>query len=262
LENYDGEAELVKAKLGLKFKCAICGRIHDPAGKVWRRCLRKVEVYRNLADGKYRLYAWVPSVTRLRKGSAVLERAEKYYDVWLSVCDSEFELLTLPERVKERYECALRLQRAFNEVFREWCRKLPDIPLRVEEVYHRRGRISSLKVNGEPWPAYIVLSLFRCPTEYWDSCAPYPADGLYWYREYSICGVERKLRSVLVCRKDMGYKTIRRVKPVKRSIRYYLAYRDRFVEVSRSEAEARKGIYESLDDYFASSSSPTLSVGA
>jgi hypothetical protein len=248
---YDGEAELLKARLGLKFRCAICGKQHNPAKGEWRRCLQNVDIYQLFQSGDYDLSAWVPSVVQLRKGGVVAERVEKYYSVKLRIWDSEFELLTLPETVKERCKRALQLQRAFNKVFSEWCNKLPDIPLRVERIYESTSAIGLLSVNGKLWDAEEVLELFRCPTKDWDSPVPSFRDGFFWFTKYNLRAIDRELRCALVWRRDAAYRGfIKWGTPKKSKFYYYMVYRDRFVEVSRRQANMVASVYKNLEDFF------------
>jgi len=55
------DEEIVKASLGLPFRCPICGRRHDPEKKAWVRCVRKalasVQLYLEQIDYiKYQIY--------------------------------------------------------------------------------------------------------------------------------------------------------------------------------------------------------------
>jgi hypothetical protein len=251
---YDGEAELVKARLGLKFRCAICGKQHNPVKGEWRRCLQNVDIYQLFQSGDYDLSAWVPSVAPLLKGEAAVKRARKYYITHLRIWESEFELLTIPRKVRMKYRRAVQLERAFEKVLMEWCKKPPYIPLSVERIYESNSRIDLLSVNGKLLLAYEVLELFHCPTGEWDRSRSEDEEK-FCRAKYYLLGVDRRLRCAYVERISTEYWDPKELKP-----QYYLVFWDRFVEVQRDEVQ--KGIFTWGDQpgageaFFGASSSP------
>jgi hypothetical protein len=213
---YDGEAELVKARLGLRFRCAICGKLHDPTKNAWRRCSRAVDVRREVC-----LTPPLPSSLRIRKGMRA-EKIWRYYEKTVTVWESIFELLTTTKRVKERYRRALELGRVFNQVFLERVERLPDVQLRVDKC--EKGdynEITSIWINGEEYDSRRVLELFTSPAGLWEKVER--ASRSFRATTYSIYMVSDDLSHIVVQQRRSEYVGSEIVSLKKR---YYLLSQD------------------------------------
>jgi len=224
--SYNGEDELFKAKLGIKFKCAICGKIHDPQKNGWKICLIEVRKKREVPKSCFIM----PKTGKyiIRKGKSAVEKLFNKYIFDIKVYEDDFELLTVPKKVLERYNRAVELCKAGMAVFYEKVEKLPDIPIEVTNVQLGGwGEIITININGEEFNADYILETFFCsPTGSWSSSEN---SGKYFYAtNYSIYKIDKNLRYALVQRRDTKYKNRQLLSLDKR---YYLVSKDNYIEI-------------------------------
>jgi len=225
--SYDGEQELMKAKLGLKFRCIICGRTHDPTKNVWEKCFKRAKEMYKIFDKtcfdtiNLRKY-------RITKGTEVVKKLSDRYCFEIKIYDSDFELLTIPKKVQERYRRALEWCKAGIAVLKKELNKLPDIPTIVNNATHGKyGEFDKLVINGNEYDASEILEYIFCsPTGSWSSSN---ISGKYFSAtNYSIYKVDKNLKYALVQRRDSQYKKGHLI-GLKKS--YYLASRKGYVEI-------------------------------
>ncbi len=103
--SYDGEQELMKAKLGLKFRCIICGRVHNPSKNSWRKCTPKIE----------KIITFYPKELKVVKdamevlGEKEVRKIMKRYSFYVQVYDSDFECVTIYHEIMDRVSRAYDL---------------------------------------------------------------------------------------------------------------------------------------------------------
>jgi len=163
----DVEFELVKAIMGMKFKCGVCGKTHDPKKRGWIKCYELI--LDRLSRDIYGVFDYViPFPTFVRKGQKAKEIVEKYSfpSVWFFKHD--FELAIMPKVILERRRRFIEYYNAWLQFIKEKIEKLPDVTPNVSVVERGNYReITRILVHGEEFSSIYLRLVFTPPSGKW-----------------------------------------------------------------------------------------------
>lgn len=163
----DVEFELVKAIMGLKFKCGVCGKTHDPKKQAWIKCYKST--LNLLRRDRYGVFDYVvPFPTFVRKGQKAREMVKKYSfpSVWFFKYN--FELAIMPKIVLERKRRFIEYYDAWLQFIKEKIEKLPDVTPNTSVVERGNYReITRIRVHGEEFNSIYLQSVFTPPSGEW-----------------------------------------------------------------------------------------------
>ncbi len=244
IEGYDPEEELVKAKLGLPFRCAVCGRVHRSERAV-RRCANRVVREVSRVSGIFEAEGKAYLIPR-----ALVALKPKYVEF-----EGEFYRKILEKEGKPKdysiYECVTKPREIVAEMEKYWrtwtdrkrvlMEKFMEFPVEVREfeILDRdaRGEITLIRVNG------VRLSRREVVSEVFKQ-----SDGFKWWgAEYAGRGETRYIHSTLLdLSEDMRYAVIRRDEKVlsrgvtlkRRTSKWFLATWGERVKISFFEVGA------------------------
>nr|MDO8063452.1 hypothetical protein [Candidatus Freyrarchaeum guaymaensis] len=230
-EHYDPEEELVKLALGIPFKCAVCGGVHE-IGKVytWGRCYRAAKKVIIRAINNYRR-ARITFRDRVLKGSRAIYKVESSYRHHFQIDLSPPMVLTNYERLRLE---ALKVAEARDAIERMIERRVAELPtgrvvylLNVADGVVRKVVVDygdeSALLDGES----VVEAAFPVKGVKWFQTVK----GKGWVREVEsdLCWITEDLKYAIVRRRTSLYKV--EVKPLyKRRVdvedEYYFASMD------------------------------------
>jgi hypothetical protein len=127
---YDPEMEFAKARLGLKFRCAVCGGNHYPQGGAWRRCAPKI-----------------PPV--VKAGSFTIK-----------IYENELEIVINWDRVCELYQHARNFRDGLTKYFSERAFRLVRSEVKVVQRYSFGAVMEIMDGEGNIFSDSVLYALF------------------------------------------------------------------------------------------------------
>jgi hypothetical protein len=96
---YDGKEELMKAILGLKFRCVFCGRLHNPEKNAWKKCKPKIEKIIEFTPKDLKIVKDAAQILGEKEVKKIIRR----YSFRVQIYDNDYECVTVYyERIKDR----------------------------------------------------------------------------------------------------------------------------------------------------------------